>query len=89
MDDATTCDMRDCRPGKKRATDDPEMAVPKRLVGLVPGTEKTGGSKSRKFALRNRKDKPISYGSKRVRGLTPTGALKSAQPVPQFPKICH
>ena len=50
-------------------------------------TEKTGGSKSRKFALRNRKDKPISYGNKRVRGLAPTGALKSAQPVPQFPKI--
>lgn len=56
----------ECGPSRKEAKDDPEMGVPERLVG--PGIEKTRDSNSSRLALRNRKDKPISYGNKSVGG---------------------
>lgn len=67
LDDAEY-DREECGPSRKEAKDDPEMGVPERLVGPVPGIEKTGGSNSSRLALRNRKDKPISYGNKSVGG---------------------
>lgn len=74
----------------REARDDPEflMGVPERLVGLLPGTEKPGGSNSGRFTLRRRKSKPTPCGNEEGWGLKSTLAWKSASPELQS-KLCQ
>lgn len=62
----TKHDLEGCGQMSREARDDPEFltGVPERLVGLLPGIGEPWSSHSGSFALRKRKAKPTSYGSK-------------------------